>query len=195
MWKEFISLHLGVVSLTFHKLSKTFFSKFMCCRSRTYENFKLNLLHVYKVSAWNSDHKCDFHHCISFLRLFWRAHQTLVEQPPAPRNDHYGYLNQCCLLDTLEHTSWNFNQNTMIFIQGNQFQNIVCKMVTILYTPQCVKISQAWRKWNWITIKPSVHWLKSCMTGWPSFVQFNHQNIHSACGWMVSPFYICLQKS
>ena len=52
------------------------------------------------------------------------------------------YLYHCWLL-----VSWNFsnishsnmNQNAMIFIQGNVFENIICRMVAILSLPQCAK--------------------------------------------------------
>ena len=37
----------------------------------------------------------------------------------------------------------NYNQNTKIFIQGNVFENVVYKMVTILSENQCAK-----KKWQ-----------------------------------------------
>ena len=33
---------------------------------------------------------------------------------------------------------WNFNQNSNISIQENAFENVVCKMASILSQPQCV---------------------------------------------------------
>ena len=30
---------------------------------------------------------------------------------------------------------WNFRQNTIIFAQENAFENIVCKMTAILFSP------------------------------------------------------------
>ena len=37
----------------------------------------------------------------------------------------------------LEHTSVKFNRNiTEIFIQANAFENVVCKMMAILFRPQ-----------------------------------------------------------
>ena len=68
-------------------------SKCVYCRNRTsYENFKLKLStcapffgHMYKVSVWNSHHKCDFWHALYiFARLFWRASETFVKHPPGP---------------------------------------------------------------------------------------------------------------
>ena len=39
--------------------------------------------HTYKVSAWNSHHK--YYLCnTQILRIFWRARETLVKQPPDP---------------------------------------------------------------------------------------------------------------
>ena len=32
---------------------------------------------------------------------------------------------------------WNLNHNLNIFIQENEFQNIVCEMASILSRPQC----------------------------------------------------------
>ena len=55
-------------------------SKFVYCRNHIfYENFKLKLCtcaqsprfgHTYKVSAWNSHHKCDFRHGL-FSRYYF----------------------------------------------------------------------------------------------------------------------------
>ena len=36
---------------------------------------------------------------------------------------------------------WNLNQNSYIFIQENAFENVVCKMASILSRPQWVKMS------------------------------------------------------
>ena len=53
------------------------------------------------------------------------------------------YLNQCwnVVNRTLgNRIQWNFNQNTMIFIQENGFENAVCKMVAMLSKPQCLNV-------------------------------------------------------
>ena len=42
----------------------------------------------------------------------------------------------CTLRNKFE---WKFNQNMIIFIQENGFENIFCKMSTILSQPQCIK--------------------------------------------------------
>ena len=45
-----------------------------------------------------------------------------------------------CWLDPSEQISVKFfNRNSYIFIQGNAFEKVVCKMATILSRPQCVK--------------------------------------------------------
>ena len=54
------------------------------------------------------------------------------------------YLNKCW--NSVNWTQgnifqWNFNQNTIIFIQENAFGNVVCKMPTILF-----KSSMCWTK-------------------------------------------------
>ena len=50
------------------------------------------------------------------------------------------YLNQCWLIVnwTLRNKLQCFNQNKVIFIQRNALQSVVCKMVAILFRPQCV---------------------------------------------------------
>ena len=51
------------------------------------------------------------------------------------------YRNQCWF--TLNWTlgnkfQWNLNQNTTVFTEENQFENVVCTMTAILSLPQCV---------------------------------------------------------
>ena len=41
-----------------------------------------------------------------------------------------------CQFDPLEYISVKFNSNTIIFIQENLFENVVCKMSAILFGPQ-----------------------------------------------------------
>ena len=38
---------------------------------------------------------------------------------------------------------WNFNRNSNIFIQENEFESVVFEMAAILSRPQCVKENQA----------------------------------------------------
>ena len=52
------------------------------------------------------------------------------------------YLNQCCKMPIW---SWGTNSNeiwinTLIFFAENIFENVVCKMVSILFRPQCAKL-------------------------------------------------------
>ena len=52
------------------------------------------------------------------------------------------YLNQCWNIGnwTLRNKfQWNFDRNSNILIQENEFESVVCKMVAILSGPQCVK--------------------------------------------------------
>ena len=51
------------------------------------------------------------------------------------------YLNQCWDIinwNLRNKLQCNFNQNCNIFIQENVFENVVCKMASILSRPQCV---------------------------------------------------------
>ena len=52
--------------------------------------------------------------------------------------------------------NWNIgnNQNTTIYIQENEFENVVCKMVAIWSQPQGVKICEHkifWQSFQWIS--------------------------------------------
>ena len=56
------------------------------------------------------------------------------------------YLNQCwdivnwTLRDKLQ---WSRNRNSYISIQGNAFENVICKMAAILSRPRCVMLQTA----------------------------------------------------
>ena len=75
-------------------------SKFVYYRNHTsYENFKLKLCtwaqkpcfgHTYKVSAWNSHHKCHFWHCI-FREIILESSRNVNETTPWPQ----AYLSTC----------------------------------------------------------------------------------------------------
>ena len=52
------------------------------------------------------------------------------------------YLNQYWIIVNWTHRNklqWNFNQNIIIFIWGNAFHNVVCKITTNLFWLQCLK--------------------------------------------------------
>ena len=54
------------------------------------------------------------------------------------------YLNKCWLIVdwTLRNKlQWNMNQNTNIFLQGNAFKNVTCKLAAIMSRPQCINCS------------------------------------------------------
>ena len=72
------------------------------------------------------------------------------------------FLNQCWNIVNWTRGNkfqWNFNQNQHIFNKRNAFENIVCKMASILSWPQCVKITSlsipfwSWGNWqgHWYT--------------------------------------------
>ena len=51
------------------------------------------------------------------------------------------YLNQCWLAINWTPSNkplWSFNQNTIIFSLKNAFENVVCKILAILFRPKCV---------------------------------------------------------
>ena len=43
-----------------------------------------------------------------------------------------------CWFNGRNKPQWNFKRNSYIFIQENVFENVVCKMASILSRPQCV---------------------------------------------------------
>ena len=45
-------------------------------------------------------------------------------------------------LDYCDHISVKFSENLTILIEGYAFENIVCKMVAILFRYQCVKLKE-----------------------------------------------------
>ena len=73
----------------------------------------------------------------------WRFRSTLDQVKAYLLTAPSHYLNQCWLIIvnwTLGNKlHWNSNQNTNIFYQENTIKNVVSKMVTILFGPQCVK--------------------------------------------------------
>ena len=44
----------------------------------------------------------------------------------------------CCQLDSLEHTSVKFE--TVIYFQKLSIENVIWKMMAILYRPQCINV-------------------------------------------------------
>ena len=67
------------------------------------------------------------------------------------------YLNQCGNIVNLTHRNklkWNIDQNSYIFNQGNAFEIGVCKMLAILFRPQCLTL------WGLIMLYTSVeYWI------------------------------------
>ena len=49
-----------------------------------------------------------------------------------------------CLVDPWVLFHLNSNRNKTIFIEENEFENVVCKMATILSGPQCVNENTQW---------------------------------------------------
>ena len=47
---------------------------------------------------------------------------------------------------------WNLKQNTEIFIQGNAFEDIICKISAILFRPQFVKEAVAKEMGSMMTV-------------------------------------------
>ena len=75
----------------------------------------------------------------------------------------------------------NFNQNTTIFIQWNEFRNVVCKLVAILSLPQCFNSSLPESRWRWlcrpycrsIILNENIRILINCMYS-VSALQWHH---------------------
>ena len=74
---------------------------------------------------------------MSTLRMEFRC----MSQSSAPSH----YLNQCWTIVNWTFRNklqWNFNRNSNIYIQEIAFENVVCKMASILSRPQWVKHSR-----------------------------------------------------
>ena len=58
---------------------------------------------------------------------------------------HQAIISTTAVSWTLRNKSqWNVKQNITIFIQENEFENVICKMAAILYGRQCVKLTRSW---------------------------------------------------
>ena len=84
---------------------------------------------------------CTFSNkCFWILNLdypWFRLVQIIARCRSAPSH----YLNQCWNVVNWAPSNrlqWNFNRNSYIFISENQFENVVCKMATILAWPRFV---------------------------------------------------------
>ena len=67
------------------------------------------------------------HHWFTWWLVAWPAPSHCLNQSWNSINWTHGNKFQ-----------WIFNQNTTIFIQQNAFENVVCKVSSILSRPQCV---------------------------------------------------------
>ena len=87
--------------------------------------------------------------CVIKLGHYW------FSQWPIPYAMPSHFQNQCWLIFNWIHRytfQWSLNQTTLVFIQENTFQNVLCKMADILSRPQCVK-----RNMIYYTISPYIH--------------------------------------
>ena len=69
------------------------------------------------------------HICVSESGQHW------FRQWPFDYSASSHYLNQCRVIVNWTHVNklqWNFNQNTIFFIQETAFENVVCEMAAIL---------------------------------------------------------------
>ena len=94
------------------------------------------------LSGWwhhiksNHIHDHSHNHCTNILvkTHYWlMAYCLFSTTRPSPEP-----MLTFCQLGHRDKLQWNFNQNTIIFIQENAFENAVCTMSAILFSPQCV---------------------------------------------------------
>ena len=77
------------------------------------------------------------HLCVANLRNLWLGQWPVGSSTPIPN------LNQSWLIVswTIENIFWwTLNQNATIFVEENECVNVVCKLVVILFRPQCISI-------------------------------------------------------
>ena len=73
---------------------------------------------------------------------------------------------------------WNLNQNTTVFIQGNWFESVVCKIAAILSWPQCVN-HHCW-PWTWGNVLGLVHVNSLDNELFDSPIEYIKTNLHSS---------------
>ena len=83
--------------------------------------------------------------------LSYHCFRLVVCVVPSHYLSQWWIIINCTLRNKFQ---WNFDQNTMIFIQENAFENILYKMAAILSRPQCVNQTipimathLSWAKW------------------------------------------------
>ena len=78
------------------------------------------------------------------------------------------YLNQCWLIVnwTLRNKlQWNSNQNTILFIHANEFENVVYEMAAILFRRRWVdSLGPSDTIWHWRSWSTLVQLMACCLT-------------------------------
>ena len=89
------------------------------------------------------------HICASQLSHHWFRWWLVTYLVPSHYINQWQFIVNWTIWNKLQ---WNFNQNTKIFITEKSFENIVCKMATILSRPHSVRVTSrmvlvvvAWR--------------------------------------------------
>ena len=141
-----------------------------CRYHRTSENlFEITLWdHQQMKKVINSLSPSDPYICISKTCQHCFRYWLLACSVPSH------YLNQCwdivnCTLGNK--FQWNFNKNTTIFIEENNFENVVWKMVAILFQLQHINTVSAdglaWLDARRTSASTVMTKSRSCLTHWP----------------------------
>ena len=85
---------------------------------------------------------------MNWSSLAWVIAWHLLDIKPSPKP-----MQTYCQVNQYEQNLRDFNQNSKLF-QENSFDNVTCKMSTILFRHQCVRGDSTWL-WSWIQFSPS----------------------------------------
>ena len=111
--------------------------KWLIDKNFTTKKITDSLNHSWLVSLQYNKKQTHIHHILPI--------RSALPNRSAPINNCH-YLSQCWDIvdwNPRNKLQWNFNCNSYIFIQENPFENVVCKMASILPRPQWIN-RMAW---------------------------------------------------
>ena len=124
LWYNHIILSLSHLNLVWNTTPPAWMSNLIKRLLRGQRN------DIYQTTHWGR----VTHICVTKLAHNWFRQWRVACAGPSHN------LNQCLLIvRTLWNIfQWKFNQNIILFIEGNECENVVCKLASILSRPRCV---------------------------------------------------------
>ena len=85
-------------------------------------------------------------YCKVLSEISWKAYSAFFSKLIVGAQSVYQFLYIFYLSFTVWYLNcyftcaiWHWNQNTTIIMEGNAFENVICKIWAILFRPQCVQ--------------------------------------------------------